>query len=48
MPVYGVSGVFLDAGDIRSHGRDERIGVREYFEGAEFTYRFLKALASAP
>lgn len=47
MPVYGVSGVFLDAGDIRAHGRDERIGVREYYAGAEFTYRFLKALANA-
>jgi acetylornithine deacetylase/succinyl-diaminopimelate desuccinylase-like protein len=46
MPVYGVSGVFLDADDIRAHGRDERIGVREYYEGAEFTYRFVKALAS--
>jgi acetylornithine deacetylase/succinyl-diaminopimelate desuccinylase-like protein len=47
MPVYGVSGVFLDADDIRAHGRDERIGVREYYEGAEFTYRFVKALSSA-
>ncbi|MGH7547580.1 MAG: M20/M25/M40 family metallo-hydrolase [Gemmatimonadales bacterium] len=46
MPVYGVSGVFLDADDIRAHGRDERIGVREYYEGAEFTYRFVKALAT--
>jgi acetylornithine deacetylase/succinyl-diaminopimelate desuccinylase-like protein len=46
MPVYGVSGVFLDADDIRAHGRDERIGVRAYYEGAEFTYRFVKALAS--
>lgn len=44
MPVYGVSGVFLDADDIRAHGRDERIGVREYYEGAEFTYRFVRAL----
>ena len=44
MPVYGVSGVFLDADDIRAHGRDERIGVREYYEGAEFTYRFVKVL----
>ena len=44
MPVYGVSGVFLDADDIRAHGRDERIGVREYYAGAEFTYRFVKAL----
>ncbi len=47
VPVYGVSGVFLDADDIRAHGRDERIGVREYYEGAEFTYRFVKALANA-
>ena len=46
MAVYGVSGVFLDADDIRAHGRDERIGVREYYEGALFTYRFLKALAN--
>jgi len=46
MPVYGVSGVFLDADDIRAHGRDERIGVREYYEGAEFTYRFVKALTN--
>jgi acetylornithine deacetylase/succinyl-diaminopimelate desuccinylase-like protein len=45
MPVYGVSGVFLDVDDIRAHGRDERIGVREYYEGAEFTFRFVKALS---
>ncbi len=44
MLVYGVSGVFLDADDIRAHGRDERVGVREYYEGAEFTYRFVSAL----
>ncbi len=46
MPVYGVSGVFLDADDIRAHGRDERIGVRAYYEGADFTYRFVKVLAT--
>jgi acetylornithine deacetylase/succinyl-diaminopimelate desuccinylase-like protein len=45
MPVYGVSGVFLDADDIRAHGRDERIGVQEYYTGAEFTYRLVMALA---
>ena len=44
MPVYGVSGVYLDADDIRAHGRDERIGVRAYYEGADFTYRFVKTL----
>jgi len=47
MPVYGVSGVFLDADDIRAHGRDERILVREYYAGAEFTYRFVKSLAGS-
>jgi acetylornithine deacetylase/succinyl-diaminopimelate desuccinylase-like protein len=46
-PVYGISGVFLDADDIRAHGRDERIGVRAYYQGAEFTYRFLTALTSS-
>jgi acetylornithine deacetylase/succinyl-diaminopimelate desuccinylase-like protein len=44
MPVYGVSGVFLDADDIRAHGRDERIGVRAFYEGADFTYRLVRAL----
>jgi acetylornithine deacetylase/succinyl-diaminopimelate desuccinylase-like protein len=44
MPVYGVSGVYLDADDIRAHGRDERIGVRAYYEGADFTYRFVRTL----
>ena len=33
MPVYGVSGVFLDADDIRADGRDERMGVREFHQG---------------
>jgi acetylornithine deacetylase/succinyl-diaminopimelate desuccinylase-like protein len=43
--VYGVSGVFLDQDDIRAHGRDERIGVREFYEGAEYSYRLVRALA---
>jgi hypothetical protein len=27
------AGIFYDAGDIRFHGRDERVGVREIYEG---------------
>ncbi len=46
MPVYGVSAIFMEANDIRAHGRDERIGVREYYAGLEFTYRFVKALVT--
>jgi acetylornithine deacetylase/succinyl-diaminopimelate desuccinylase-like protein len=44
MPVYGVSGVPLDEDDIRAHGRDERIRVRAFYEGLEFTERLVRAL----
>ena len=45
IPVYGVSGLFVDMDDIRAHGRDERIGVESFFEGQEFLYRLVKALS---
>ena len=46
IPVYGVSGMFTDVDDVRAHGRDERLGVKEFYEGIEFLYRFMKALTS--
>lgn len=46
IPVYGVSGVFVDINDIRAHGRDERIGVRDYYDGAEYIYQLTKELSS--
>jgi acetylornithine deacetylase/succinyl-diaminopimelate desuccinylase-like protein len=48
IPVYGVSGVFLDEDDIRAHGRDERIRVEAFYRGLEFTTRLVRALAAAP
>ena len=45
IPVYGVSGMFGDMDDVRAHGRDERIGVKEFADGVEFMYRFIKALS---
>ena len=45
MPVYGVSGVPLDYDDIRWHGKDERIQVGAFYQGVEFTYRLVRALA---
>jgi acetylornithine deacetylase/succinyl-diaminopimelate desuccinylase-like protein len=45
IPVYGVSGIFGDVDDNRAHGQDERIGVRQFYEGQEFLYRLVKALA---
>lgn len=44
IPVYGVSGMFADIDDVRAHGRDERIGVKEFYDGVEFMYRFLRLL----
>jgi acetylornithine deacetylase/succinyl-diaminopimelate desuccinylase-like protein len=46
IPTYGVSAVFDEIGDIRAHGRDERIGVEAYHRAAEFWYQLVKTLAS--
>ncbi len=46
IPVYGVSGLFVEYGEIRIHGRDERVGVRSFFDGAEFLYRLVRSLGS--
>jgi len=43
---YGVSGLFGDVDDNRAHGRDERLGVRQFYEGREFLYRLVKRLSS--
>lgn len=45
IPMYGVTGIFLDVDDTRAHAPDERIPVRSYFEGQEFLYRLVRALS---
>jgi acetylornithine deacetylase/succinyl-diaminopimelate desuccinylase-like protein len=47
IPTYGVSGLFDDIDDVRAHGKDERMGVRAFYEGTEFMYRLAKALSSS-
>lgn len=46
IPTYGVSGIFEDVDDVRAHGRDERVGVRAFYDGQEFLYRLVKALST--
>jgi acetylornithine deacetylase/succinyl-diaminopimelate desuccinylase-like protein len=46
IPTYGVEGLFGEIDDNRSHGKDERVGVKQYFEALEFQYRLIKALAT--
>ena len=45
IPVYGVSGVPLEADDMRAHGQDERIRVDAFYQGLEFSVRLVRALA---
>ena len=44
LPTYSVSGIAIDRGDIRAHGKDERLGVESYYTGVDFYYRYLKAV----
>jgi acetylornithine deacetylase/succinyl-diaminopimelate desuccinylase-like protein len=48
IPTYGLEGIFYEVDDNRAHGKDERVGVKQYFEGLEFQYRLIKALAAHP
>ncbi len=45
MPVYGVSGLFVDPADYRAHGLNERILAKQLYEGREYLYRLVKTLA---
>ncbi len=44
IPAYGVPGIFTDVDDDRAHGKDERIGVKDFYDGVDFYYEFIKAL----
>jgi acetylornithine deacetylase/succinyl-diaminopimelate desuccinylase-like protein len=48
IPTYGVAAVFEDMNDSRAHGRDERVGVKEYHMAAEYWYELVKRLAGGP
>jgi len=40
--MYGVSGLFGDIADVRAHGRDERVGIAQFYDGQDFLYRLVK------
>jgi acetylornithine deacetylase/succinyl-diaminopimelate desuccinylase-like protein len=45
VPTYGISGVFMDPDNKRAHGKDERVGVRDFYSGVDFYDRLVKLLA---
>lgn len=46
IPVYGVSGLFYP--ETFSHGMNERIPVRAFYEGLEFMYRLVRGVTGGP
>src|SRR6266849_1212397 len=46
IPTYGVSCMFFDINDNREHGKDERVGVQDFYDGVDFNYRLMKELSS--
>ena len=46
IPTYGIAGTAVDLDDIRSHGKDERMAVDDFYNGLEFEYQLIKAIAS--
>jgi len=47
IPTYGISCMFFQRNDSRAHGKDERVGVQDFYDGIEFNYKLIKEL-SAP
>jgi len=45
IPTYGHSGLATEVTENRAHGRDERIPVKSFYQGQEYLYRLVKALA---
>jgi acetylornithine deacetylase/succinyl-diaminopimelate desuccinylase-like protein len=45
IPTYGVACLFFNREDNRAHGKDERIGVQDFYEGIEFNYRLIRELS---
>ena len=46
IPTYGISGMFRDPDGNGVHGLNERLRVKSLYEGQEFLYRLVRALAS--
>lgn len=46
IPTYGFDGFFYDVEENRAHGRDERIGVKEFYDGVDFRYAVAKMIAT--
>jgi acetylornithine deacetylase/succinyl-diaminopimelate desuccinylase-like protein len=46
IPTYGVSGIFSSPGETNSHGRDEKLRVKSFYEGLDFLDKLVRRLGS--
>ena len=46
IPTYGIACMFFDVNDTRAHGKDERVGVKDFYDGVEVSYRLIRNLSS--
>ena len=46
IPTYGISCMFFQMNDNRAHGKDERVGVQDFYDGVVFNYDLIRALSS--
>lgn len=47
IPTYGVSGIFSAPGETNSHGRDEKLRVKSFFEGLDFLDQLVRRLGGS-
>jgi len=48
LPSCTLTGIAINRDDIRDHARNERGGVRSFYRGNEFVYRYLKSVTGTP
>src|SRR5438552_10362865 len=42
IPTYGISCMFFEMNDSRAHGKDERVGVQDFYDGVDFSYKLIR------
>jgi acetylornithine deacetylase/succinyl-diaminopimelate desuccinylase-like protein len=47
IPTYGIACMFFEVNDNRAHGRDERVSVKDFYDGVEVAYKLIKNLSSS-
>ena len=47
IPTYGISCMFFQMNDNRAHGKDERVGIQDFYDGIVFNWNLIRQLSSS-